>query len=479
MYKYFFKRIFDFLLSFIGLVILIIPFILIAFIIKIDSKGPVFFKQKRIGKKGKVFTIYKFRSMVVNAEKDGVYSDNKDKRLTKVGKVLRKTSIDELPQLINIFLGHMSFIGFRPILTYHPWTYDKYTEREKQLFSVRPGITGWAQIHGRKTVDWKDRLEYNIWYSQHISFFLDVKIFFLTIFKVFKNSDNENIGASLTSVIDIDKNANKFLDLMYITANPQVAMIAEKSGVDRIWIDMEYIGKEDRQKNCDCQKNHHTIEDVKTVKSAITTAELIVRVNPIHENTKEEIEQVLDAGADIIMLPMFKTVEEVSYFVKCVGGRAKINLLFETPESIKNVDEILKIDNISEAHVGLNDLHLALDKKFMFELLTDGTVESLAEKFKKRRIKFGFGGVAAIGKGTLPAENIIAEHCRMGSTCAILSRSFCNTSEITDIDKVREIFEVGLQEIRNYEKQCLLGNVDFESNKMSVIEKVNEVVKSL
>ena len=198
MYRHFFKRLFDIVAASISLLLVSPILLIVAIAIKIDSKGPVIFKQKRLGKNGKVFNMYKFRSMVVNAEAGGVYSDNTDPRVTKVGNFLRKTSIDELPQFINIIKGDMSFIGFRPPLTYHPWPIEEYTEEQKKMFRVRPGISGWAQVNGRKTVEWHKRIELNVWYSENLSFLLDCKIVFMTIFKVLKNSDNENVGASLS-----------------------------------------------------------------------------------------------------------------------------------------------------------------------------------------------------------------------------------------------------------------------------------------
>lgn len=191
------KRGIDFTLALLGLIVAAIPMGVVAIAIKIESKGPVIFKQARIGYKGKVYKMYKFRSMRVGAEKSGVYSDNKDPRVTKVGKLIRATSIDELPQLVNILKGDMSLIGFRSPLTYHPWTWDEYTEEQKKMFNVRPGITGWAQVHGRKTVEWHKRIELNVWYAEHISFLLDMKIFFMTIFKVLTNADNENVGETI------------------------------------------------------------------------------------------------------------------------------------------------------------------------------------------------------------------------------------------------------------------------------------------
>ena len=197
MYRHFFKRFFDILLSLIGL-ILSSPFLLIfAIAIKIESKGPVIFKQRRLGRGGKEFNIYKFRSMVQDAEKGGVYSGKGDARVTKVGRFIRATSIDELPQLVNILKGDMSLIGPRPPLTYHPWPLEEYTDEQKRMFEVRPGITGWAQVHGRKEVEWHERIKLNVWYVDHLTFWLDLKIFFMTIFKVATNADNENKGETV------------------------------------------------------------------------------------------------------------------------------------------------------------------------------------------------------------------------------------------------------------------------------------------
>lgn len=188
------KRAMDVFFSAILLILGAIPLLIVALIVKLESKGPALFKQERLGMNGKVFKIYKFRSMVVGAEKQGsgVYSGKNDARVTKVGKIIRATSIDELPQLINIFKGEMSFIGPRPALTYHPWPFEEYTDEQKKMFAVRPGVTGWAQVNGRKEVEWPRRIEMNVWYVENMSFLLDLKIFFKTIIKVFTNADNVN-----------------------------------------------------------------------------------------------------------------------------------------------------------------------------------------------------------------------------------------------------------------------------------------------
>ncbi|MDO4189510.1 MAG: sugar transferase [Lachnospiraceae bacterium] len=193
------KRIISIIICIPVFILAIIPMIITAILIKIDSPGPVLFRQKRLGLGGKEFEMLKFRSMCVGAEHtgSGVYSGAGDARVTKVGRIIRATSIDELPQLINILRGDMSLIGPRPPLTYHPWPIEEYTEEQKHMFDVRPGITGWAQTHGRKDVEWHHRIELNRWYVDHVSFFLDLRIFFRTIFKVLSNADNKNIGETL------------------------------------------------------------------------------------------------------------------------------------------------------------------------------------------------------------------------------------------------------------------------------------------
>ncbi len=243
------------------------------------------------------------------------------------------------------------------------------------------------------------------------------------------------------------------LKLFYITNNPEIAEIAQSAGVDRIFVDMEYIGKKERQGGLDTVQNHHTVEDVKRVRAVIDKAELLVRVNPIYDGCEKEIDNVIAAGADIIMLPMWKTPDEVKRFTELVDGRAKTMLLLETSEAEACIEDIVKIKGIDEIHIGLNDLHLSKGKKFLFELLADGTVERLADIFKQNNIVFGFGGFGRVGQDNLlPAENIIAEHYRLGSSMAILSRAFCNTSGDYDIDIVRDMFKTGLGENRRFEK---------------------------
>ena len=272
---------------------------------------------------------------------------------------------------------------------------------------------------------------------------------------------------------------------MYITNQPEVALIAEANGVERIFVDMEYIGKSDRQGGMDTVQSHHTPEDVKKIKQVLSKAQVMARCNPIHQATdkycssKQEIDEIIEAGADIIMLPYFKTAEEVKEFIRLVDGRAKTLPLVETPEAVECIDEILELDGIDEIFVGLNDLSLGYGMKFMFQLLADGTVEKLCNKFKTKNIPYGFGGIAALGKGLLPAERVIAEHYRLGSTCAILSRSFCNTLVITDLDEVKAIFENGMKEIIEFQKDCENDKIDFDNNLTELKIAVKKVLEKI
>lgn len=211
MYKAF-KRFCDIVISLLGLIILSPLMLVVAIAIKIESKGPVLFKQTRLGKGGREFQIYKFRSMCEGAENMGTgqYSFAGDMRVTKVGRFIRATSIDELPQFINILKGEMSLVGFRPPLTYHPWKLEEYTDEQMRMFEVRPGITGWAQVHGRKHTEWHERISLNVYYVDHMSLLLDIKILFMTVFKVLKNEDNENVTVTVQgTAADINADAEE------------------------------------------------------------------------------------------------------------------------------------------------------------------------------------------------------------------------------------------------------------------------------
>ena len=267
------------------------------------------------------------------------------------------------------------------------------------------------------------------------------------------------------------------LALMYITNDPTVAQIAEKNGVQRVWIDLETLGKEERQKNLNTVKSHHCIHDIEVISNVLTTSEVLVRVNPINPGSEAEINQVIAAGADMIMLPMWKTVEDVKQFLSFVNGRVKTTLLLETKEAVECLDQVLALGGFDEIHIGLNDLHLSYGLTFMFELLSNGTVESLCKKIAATGIPYGFGGIARIGEGTLPAEWIVKEHYRLGSTRAILSRSFCNAEEIKDLKKIEVIFAENMARLRDCERDYTsLSEGEFEENRKAVKRCVAEIV---
>ena len=272
---------------------------------------------------------------------------------------------------------------------------------------------------------------------------------------------------------------------MYITNKPAVAEIAEQAGVDWIFLDMEFIGKDARQGGLDTVQNHHTVKDVANIKAAVKKAKVLVRVNPIHDalsnypSSKDEIDAVINAGADIVMLPFYKTVKEVRQFIKYVGGRAKTCLLLETAEAAILLDETLKVPGVDMIHLGLNDLHLELGMKFMFQLLSDGVVEQLGKKIKAAGIPFGFGGIARLDSGMLPGADVLKEHVRLGSSMVIVSRSFCNTDVITDLDEVRRIFTEGIKAIRNLEAEAEAAANYFIKNRQEVEKAVETIVVNI
>ena len=257
------------------------------------------------------------------------------------------------------------------------------------------------------------------------------------------------------------RRSKTMLKLFYITKDPAVARIAQAAGVDRIFVDMEYIGKAQRQGGMDTVQNHHTVEDVARLRPVLDQAELLVRVNPVHPGSKDEINRVIAAGADVIMLPMWQSVEEVQQFIRWVDGRAKTLLLLENQAAVDCLDRVLALPGVDEIHIGLNDLSISQGKKFLFQPLADGTVDAVCAKIKAAGIPFGFGGFGRLGGGTLPAAYIVAEHYRLGSSMSILSRAFCNTAQITDLNEIKRIFTSGVAELRQYEAQLSRAEDDF------------------
>ena len=271
------------------------------------------------------------------------------------------------------------------------------------------------------------------------------------------------------------------LKLMYITSDPAVAKIAADAGVDRIFIDMEVLGKAERQGGMDTVQSHHVPEDIAKVRTAIgSSAEIMARVNPLNPNSQAEIDASIENGANVIMLPMWRTADDLRQLVSMVDGRAKVMPLLETDTAADNLPETVKVFGIDQMHIGLNDLHLCYHQKFLFQLLADGTVDRLCTGLREANIPYGFGGVGRPGSGALPAEYIIGEHYRLGSQYVILSRSFCNTSKIMELGEICRIFTEGVADIRRVERDCAAWTQEqFEENRRRVCTCVEKIVRGM
>jgi len=274
------------------------------------------------------------------------------------------------------------------------------------------------------------------------------------------------------------------LKLMLITNKPEIAVVAQTVGINRIFVDLEKTGKLERQGHLDTVISSHSLDDVSLIRGVIDKSKLLVRINPIHENSNVEIEEVISRGADILMLPMFKTSQEVSTFVKLVDGRARTCLLLETAQALVRIDQVLNVDGIDEIHIGLNDLHLSMGLDFMFELLSGGIIDYVCGKIKNKGIEYGFGGIAKLGTGQLPAEDIIKEHYRLGSGMVILSRGFFNNHDTRlNITGIRKELSLRVEEIRNFENSLvgfseenyLLNNIEMSRKVCSIVENKERV----
>ena len=230
----------------------------------------------------------------------------------------------------------------------------------------------------------------------------------------------------------------------------------------------------------DSVKSHHTVADIRALRAVLTRSELLVRIDPMHDGSPAQIEQVIEAGADIIMLPMWRSCEEVSRFLTLVNGRCRTMLLLETKEADACLDEVLRLSGIDMVHIGLNDLHLSYARTFMFELLTDGTVERICERLRAANKPYGFGGVGRIGTGMLPAEHILGEHVRLGSQMAILSRSFCDVTKAGGKEEVAEIFTTGMRELRACEAAWATATAaELSENRAAVCREVAAIAAAM
>ncbi|WP_214760086.1 aldolase/citrate lyase family protein [Exiguobacterium sp. s146] len=271
------------------------------------------------------------------------------------------------------------------------------------------------------------------------------------------------------------------LKLMYITNQPEIALLAEQNGVDWVFVDLELNGKVERQGHLDTVISRHAVRDVSRLRAVLKHAELLVRVNPIFQGSRFEINEVINRGADVVMLPYYKTVDEVATFIELVDRRAGVCLLCETKEAVACMPDVLKLSGIDYVHIGLNDLHLSYGQSFLFEPLADGTVEAVTRQLQAAGIPYGFGGIARIGEGRLPAEKVLGEHVRLGSSLAILSRSFCNIGATGKFDaRQAQMFQEGVWKIRVYEQQLEHATPEWlELNRLSLVSTVDAIATEI
>lgn len=216
--------------------------------------------------------------------------------------------------------------------------------------------------------------------------------------------------------------------LTLITSDPALAMLADRAGVDRIGVDLEVLGKAQRQTGHDTRLSNHTLDDLRRVAGVLTRARAFARVNPVNSRTRDEVETALQAGADVMMLPFFASAVEVETFVRHVAGRASVVILVETPPAVLRIRECASVDGVAEVMIGLNDLRIAFGVESHFEVLASPLMDMLSNEVHRAGRAFSVGGVARPGDRSLPvpADLVLAQYPRLGATGAWLSRAFFN-----------------------------------------------------
>lgn len=271
------------------------------------------------------------------------------------------------------------------------------------------------------------------------------------------------------------------INLLYITNDSFVARVADEAGVNEIFIDLEIYGKEDRQSGRNTVISQHKVEDIPRIKSVVSSASILVRCNPVGDWTADEIDEIVTAGADTIMLPFFENEKEVKHFMDCVAGRVRTCLLVETIASLENLNKILSVKGVDRIHIGLNDLHIAYKSSFMFEPFVNGKIEKACEIARQYGVNFGIGGIAKIGSCLKPSpECLLAEHMRLGSSSVILSRSFLDSSDISHAANFSSLFAKGVRAIR--ELECKLNTWEkdmFVENRSILVADIEKIVREI
>lgn len=271
------------------------------------------------------------------------------------------------------------------------------------------------------------------------------------------------------------------LKMMLFTNHETIAATADGCGVDRVVVDLEIIGKNERQGHLNTRISAHSLDDVRRIRAVVQQAELLVRINPIHDGSAAEIDAVIAAGADILMLPFFNTLAEVRLFLKLVAGRAKTFLLLETAQGEAIIDDILALGGFDSIHIGINDLALSKGLNFLFESLLDPGFENLCAKLRSAGIPFGFGGITRLNEGKVAARYVIPEHVRLGSSQIILGRSFLSAEEIAaDLDQAKQLLIDSVAEVRAYEAEIATKPaVFFAENSQHLYQLISEVAAEI
>lgn len=255
------------------------------------------------------------------------------------------------------------------------------------------------------------------------------------------------------------------MELYALTDDVATALNFEAAGVTRIFLDLETLGKDARQPGGNTVISRHRLDQVEHIRNQLTTADLIVRIDPWNPNTGEQVSRVLDQGANTVMLPMFRTVDEVKRVAELVKGKAALVPLCETPESLTLIKQLCSINEVTDLHVGLNDLHLARNDRFMFEIFLEDSWASIFEQATK---PIGFGGISTLHAGTVPGRLVMAEHAAKNSNGVILSRSFLASA--TNLNVAIEEMMKWRDELLNDHSKLLATQLELHSAIRSVVE---------
>ena len=259
------------------------------------------------------------------------------------------------------------------------------------------------------------------------------------------------------------------IELIQITNDPVFARRCDALEGLRLWVDLERNGKAERQAGRNTFISTHTLDDVGRVKAVLKRSRLMVRVNPLHPGTDAEVHDVLAQGADLLMLPMFTEAWELAAFSAIVAGRAPVVALLETAGAFESLPEWIATPGLEEVYVGLNDLHLSMGLRFMFEPLALGLVDTVARMARAQGLRFGFGGIARLQEGLLPGRDVLAEHLRLGSGAVILSRTFHGSGNAGSFEDAVAALRTAERELANR------GAEEVQADRLRIAETIGGI----